>query len=235
MRFTLLTLAPALLSGLLCAVSPLETFAADARIEAAKPARRIVIGIDLSKSNPLVSDSGFAAKLAERVKESVLGLGFASEIHVRTFGSYGVAAANSFYFDAVISRNKRPERVAAEIAKLIAGTPLLVEKGVFKTQEKTNIIAFLDNAVHSFGCAKLPTDVILATDGIEDSEYARLARKDAHLPTPDGKPFANCASLSILGLGRGQNSPEKTVFLRKEWETWSRAAGFKSFTGLNDW
>lgn len=224
----------AFLFTLLGFLLPGVALAADPRVEAAKAGRRLVIGIDLSKSNPLVSDPGFAAKLAERVKQHVLGLGFASEIHVRTFGSYG-GPTNSFYFDAVISRNKRPESVAADIAKLISGTPLLVQKGVFKTQDKTNILAFLDNALHSFGCAKLSTDIILATDGIEDSEYARLARKDAHLPVPDGKVFAGCASLSILGLGRGQKSPEKTVFLRKEWDRWARQAGFASFTGLNDW
>jgi len=206
----------------------------DAQVAASREARRLVIGIDLSQSNPLVTDSGFAAKLGERLRSHIQSLGFASKIHVRTFGSYG-ASANTFYYDAVISRSSRPEAVAAEIAKLVGGTPLLVKKGVFKTQKSTNIIAFLDNAAHSFGCDTLKTDIVLATDGIEDSEYARLARKNAHLPMPEGKPFAKCQSLSILGLGQGQKSPAKTASLRHEWETWSKAAGFESFVGLNDW
>jgi hypothetical protein len=206
----------------------------DSQLAASRDAQRLVIGIDLSQSNPLVTDSGFAEKLAERLRARIASLGFASKIHVRTFGSYG-ASANSFYYDAVISRNQRPEAVAAEIAKLIGGTPLLVKKGVFKTQNATNILAFLDNAAHSFGCETLKTDIILATDGIEDSEYARLTRKNAHLPPPEGKPFASCQSLSILGLGQGQKSPAKTAQLRREWEKWSKEAGFESFVGLNDW
>lgn len=202
--------------------------------EAALAPRRVVIGLDLSKSNPLVADPDFAAKVAGRIANVVAGLGFASEVHVRTLGNYD-ASSNDFYFDAVISTRNRPEKVAAEIRKLIAGTPLLVRHGKWRAQDHTNVLAFLDNVSQSIGCAAMPTTIILASDGIEDSEYAHLARAQSHLPAADGRPFAGCAELQILGLGQGTRSPIETVRLRREWSGWAKSAGFSKFLGLNDW
>ena len=202
--------------------------------EAGLAPKRLVIGIDISKSNPLVDDGAFAAKVAARVANIVRGLGMASEVHVRTFGSYD-ASSNNFYYDALISARNRPENVAAEIRKLIAGTPMLVRSGKWRSQSNTNILAFLDNVSQSIGCSGLPTTVVLASDGIEDSEYARLMSTHAHLPKPEGRPFRGCAEMEILGLGQGTHSPIITARLRSEWTAWAAAAGFGRFVGLNDW
>ncbi|MGB8363615.1 MAG: hypothetical protein ACLQUZ_15510 [Rhizomicrobium sp.] len=202
--------------------------------EAARPAERIVIGLDLSKSNPLIDDPAFAAKVGARIAAIVRRLGFASEVHVRTFGSFD-ATANPFYYDTLISARSRPEDVAGEIERLVAGTPVLVANGKWKAQGRTNILAFLDNVARSQGCAGLPTTVILATDGIEDSQYARLDDPSDHLPDAQGRPFAGCSELQILGIGEGTRSPIKTARLRSEWTRWAHEAGFARFEGLNDW
>jgi hypothetical protein len=196
--------------------------------------KRIIIGLDISLSNPLINDRDFAAKVGLRIGKMVGSLGFASEVYVRTFGSYD-ASQNSFYYDAVISTRARPENVAAEIQKLVSGVPMLVERGRFRLQRRTNIIGFLDNVRESIGCSRMPTTIVLASDGIEDSEYARLDDPDEHLPMPDGKPFRGCAGFQILGVGQGTHSPKKTARLRHEWERWAEAAGFQEFVGLNDW
>jgi hypothetical protein len=196
--------------------------------------RRIVIAIDLSKSNPLIDSPAFAAKVADRVGDEIRGLGFASEVHVRTFGSYD-ASSNNFHYDVQISVRNRPENVAASVEKLISGTPMLVHEGKWQAQDHTNILAFLDNVSNAIGCSGLPTTIILASDGVEDSEYVRLGRANAHLPSPDGKPFAGCSDLQILGLGEGDRSPSETVRLRGEWNRWAHEAGFRRFQGLNDW
>jgi hypothetical protein len=135
----------------------------------------------------------------------------------------------------VISARSRPEAVASDVERLIAGTPVLVSSGKWKTQGRTNILAFLDNVSRSEGCGGLPTTIILATDGIEDSQFARLDDAQDHLPDPDGRPFAGCAELQILGLGEGTRSPIKTGRLRGEWTRWAKEAGFARFEGLNDW
>jgi hypothetical protein len=213
------------------ATAPLEVAANE---DSGLSPKRLVIGIDISKSNPLVDDSAFAAKVAARVANIVRGLGMASEVHVRTFGSYD-ASSNNFYYDAQLSARNRPEAVAAEIRKLISGTPFLVKSGKWRSQSNTNILAFLDNVSQSVGCGGMPTTVVLASDGIEDSEYVRLQRSGTHLPTPDGRPFRGCTEMQILGLGQGTRSPIVTTRLRAEWTRWAANAGFGHFIGLNDW
>jgi hypothetical protein len=202
--------------------------------EADRPAERIVIGLDISKSNPLIDDPAFAAKVGARVADMIGKLGFASEVHVRTFGSFD-ATSNPFYFDTMISARSRPEAVANEVERLIAGTPALVSSGKWKAQGRTNILAFLDNVSRSQGCGGMPTTIVLASDGIEDSQFARLDDPSDHLPDPDGKPFVGCTELQILGLGEGTRSPIKTARIRAEWTRWAREAGFGKFEGLNDW
>jgi hypothetical protein len=196
--------------------------------------QRVVIGLDLSKSNPLIDNSEFAAKVGARAADEIRGLGFASEVHVRTFGNYD-ASSNNFHYDAVLSVRNRPDHVADEVQRLIAAVPDLVKSGRLHAQGRTNILAFMDNVSQSIGCSEMPTTVILASDGIEDSEYARLEHASAHLPDPDGKSFAGCAELQILGIGEGTNSPSETVRLRAEWTRWAHGAGFTRFQGLNDW
>ena len=239
MRFMLaVATAAAFAGGTTMAVPQVRQFAgimpAAYNEQAQTPPKRLIVAIDLSRSNPLTDNPGFAAKVASRVGEEIRGLGFASQVHVRTFGNYD-AGSNNFHYDVTISIHHRPESVAADVEKLISGTPMLVKSGKWRAQGNTNILAFMDNISQSIGCAGMPTDIVLASDGIEDSEYVRLGSADAHLPAPDGKPFAGCAELQILGLGEGDNSPSKTVRLRGEWTRWAQAAGFRKFQGLNDW
>lgn len=205
---------------------------ADAQENTLHP-ERLVIGLDLSRSNPLIADPGFAARVADRIATDVSHLGFASEVHIRTFGNYD-PDSNTFAYDVVLSVRARPEAVAQEVRKLIANTPYLVRTGKWRAQKNTNIIAFLDNVAHGIGCQGMPTTVILASDGIEDSGYARLDRGDS-LPAPEGHPFEGCHAFDIYGLGQGTGSPKTTTRLRAEWSRWSRAAGFAEFEGLNDW
>lgn len=194
---------------------------------------RIIIGLDLSKSNPLVDNPAFATRVGQRIAGIISRLGMASEVHIRTFGSYD-PASNGFAYDTVISVRSRPEQVAVEVQKLIANTPRLVASGRWKSQQKTNILAFLDNSVRAVGCGGMPTTVILASDGIEDSEYARLTQGD-NLPRPDRHLYRGCARLAIFGIGQGTGSPVTTSRLRQQWEGWTRDAGFGRFEALNDW
>jgi hypothetical protein len=194
---------------------------------------RVIIGLDLSRSNPLIDNPAFAQRVARRIAGIVSRLGMASEVHIRTFGSYD-PASNSFAYDTVISVRSRPDQVAAEVERLIANTPRLVESGRWRSQQTTNILAFLDNSVRAVGCGGMPTTIILASDGIEDSEYARLAHGDA-LPPPDRRLYRGCTRLTIYGIGQGTGSPVTTARLRSQWGGWAHSAGFGQFEALNDW
>ena len=91
----------------------------------------------------------------------------------------------------------------------------------------TNILAFLDNVSQAIGCSGLPTTIVLASDGIEDSEYA-VSNMPTRICRARRQPFGGCAELQILGLGEGDRSPSETVRLRGEWGKWSHAAGFRT-------
>jgi hypothetical protein len=200
------------------------------------PPRTIVIGIDLSTSNPLIRDDGFATRVAARVQPLIAGLAPRSRVLLRSFGSYNAAANNKLSLDVVIApKTARAEDIARLVGGVIGGLPKMVREGRVQVQNSTNIVPFLMNIARSVDCRVMPVHVILATDGVEDSQVANLARRTATLPAPQSAPFPGCEELMILGIGRGLNSPGDTERLVGEWQFWSQAAGFRSFTGLNDW
>lgn len=200
------------------------------------PPRTVVIGIDLSSSNPLIRDDGFAGRVAARVQPLIAGLAPRSRVMLRSFGSYNSAANNALTLDILIApKTARAEDIARLVSGVIGGLPKMVRDGRVQVQNATNIVPFLLNISKNVDCRAMPVHVILATDGVEDSQVANLARRNATLPAPPSAPFPGCEELMILGIGRGLNSPGDTERLFGEWQFWSQAAGFRRFTGLNDW
>ena len=200
------------------------------------PARTIVIGVDLSTSNPLLRDPGFAGKVAARLQPMLTGLAPHSRIVLRSFGSYNSSANNTLSLDFVVApKTARAEDLAKLITTVIAGIPTMVQQGKLQPQNSTNIVPFLLNISNVVSCSAMPTQIILASDGVEDSQVANLSRRNATLPAPATPPFPGCEELQILGSGRGLNSPGDTERLKGEWAYWAQAAGFRQFQGLNDW
>lgn len=200
------------------------------------PPRTVVIGVDLSTSNPLIRDPGFAARVAERIRPMISGLAPHSRVFLRSFGAYNSPANSSLTFDITIApKTARAEDMANLISGVIAGIPQMVAQGRIQTQNQTNIVPFLMNMSKVVDCRAMPTDVVLASDGVEDSQVANLSRRSSTLPAPAVAPFPGCEDLQILGIGRGLNSPRDTQRIYDEWQFWAQAAGFKNFIGLNDW
>jgi hypothetical protein len=202
----------------------------------ANPPRTIVIGIDLSSSNPLVRDAGFAGRVAQRIQPLIANLPPRSRVLLRSFGAYNSAANNALTLDVLIApKTARAEDMARLIGGVIGGLPKMVREGRVQVQNATNIVPFLMNMSKSVDCRLMPVHVVLATDGVEDSQVANLSRRSATLPAPQSAPFPGCEELMILGIGRGLNSPGDTERLVGEWQYWSQSAGFRRFVGINDW
>ncbi len=202
------------------------------RTESSAPPH-LVIGLDLSKSNPLISSEVFAAQVAARVGDEIRGLPIRARVTVRSFGVYDTSS-NTLRIDQVISGRARPGDVADGIQALVANLPRLVREGKLKAQMKTNIIPFLETMSDGLDCSH-PTRIVLLTDGAEDSELGRLTRSGGRLPEPRAGAFAGCDELVMLGIGRGFNSPSVTQRFRAAWSEWAEGAGFDRFTGLYDW
>jgi hypothetical protein len=202
----------------------------------ANPPRTIVIGIDLSMSNPLIHDDAFASRVASRITPMIANLAPHSRVYLRSFGAYNSSANAPLTLDVTIApKTARAEDTANLIGTVLAGVPQMVRQGRVRAQATTNIVPFLLNMAKVVDCRAMPTHVILASDGVEDSQVAKLKRRSATLPSPQVAPFPGCEDLTILGIGRGLNSPGDTERLRSEWQSWAQAAGFRNFFGLNDW
>lgn len=202
-------------------------------------ARRLVIGLDLSLSNPLVENPAYAQKLADRVAAEIKGLGLRSEVLVRTFGDLD-PALNTLSIQETVSARNRPEVIAGSVSTIVTNVPRLVENGKLNAQESTNIIAFIKTMHDAIGECKTPTTFILLTDGLEDSEYARLRDPASSLPQVDIRPRTDkrykCDELQILGLGQGLQTQAAIDALRETWVAWAVGDGpFETFLGLNDW
>ncbi|MFO1187738.1 MAG: hypothetical protein U1E87_10005 [Alphaproteobacteria bacterium] len=203
--------------------------------EDTRPPLHVVIGLDLSRSNPLVKSQDYAASAAGVVADQIADLPLRSVVMLRTFGSYE-GESNDLRIDRSISNegDERPAAVGALVREIIASVPSLVRSGRLDMQDNTNVIAFLENMSDFVDCKEMDAVVLLVSDGIESSEYAELNRPGEHLPKP-GKIYRGCKELQIIGLGQGQKSPTVTEHLREEWEKWAKAAGFRSFSGYNAW
>lgn len=196
----------------------------------------ILIGVDLSESNPLTRDADFALRVAQRVQPLISHLAPRSKVILRSFGSYEGGSSAALTLDISIApKTARAEDIARLVAGAIAGVPEMVRSGKVRPQAMTNIVPFLMNMSRVVDCRAMPTYVILATDGVEDSQLANLKRRNAHLPVPATAPFPGCTEMQILGIGRGLNSPRDTERLIEEWRNWSKSAGFRNFVALNDW
>lgn len=201
-------------------------------VDAPSAPQTVVIGLDISKSNPLVEDAAYAARVAQRLTSEIDKLPVRSKIMVRTFGAYD-SSANPLKIDEVISARARPETVAEGIGALVSAMPQLVQEGKIKAQDWTYIVSFMETMSPQVDCAAGDVRLILLTDGFEDSELARLRRGGA-LPKPEPL-FAGCGELLMLGVGQGGGSPAVTKRAHDEWASWAGAAGFTKFTGLYDW
>lgn len=191
-------------------------------------AKTLTIGIDLSSSNPVVGDAAFARSAAAYAQTQVAALQPGDVVEVRTFGDRSLANVKAERVQ--ISRRAKADKVAAKIARFIAGLPASNPA----VQGSTNIVAFLEFG--QFDCASGGT-VLLLTDGIESSEYVDANRFLAGKPLPKPeKNFLSGCAVTMVGLGQalvGELTPQQTKHVRTAWQTWMKAAGARFESIIN--
>ncbi len=223
------------LFGLLICISPQTELCAEQPVEI----KRLIIGLDLSKSNPLIANQAYASKLARRIGEEVRALRLEAFIHLRTFG-VSDATRNTLRIDEQVTLRNSPDAIATGLETLIANVPQLVSSGKLEAQDETNIVGFIRTNINAIGECQTPTLFILLTDGLEDSEYGRLTGLGGTLSSPTIKPPKDkrykCEQLILLGIGQGLESQSQIDQLKSTWSNWvGTKAPFKSFQALEDW
>ncbi|MDX6771005.1 MAG: hypothetical protein SF051_15850 [Elusimicrobiota bacterium] len=210
----------------------------------------LVIGVDVSQSNPLLLGPQFDAyreASRQRVRDAVGAMEAGSRVMIRTFGdnlatprSLGVADAELIpqprHPDA---RFRRVETLRPLIAEaVVQKVDLAIESGRADPDDYTRITRFIEAmsapvAAHSVfqnpvrGAVPRGVRFLLLTDGIEDDPpNGRLLRGGA-LPASPGFTVPNCAELRLVGFGQARTTlpSDALTRMRDEWRRWSGAVG----------
>lgn len=193
-------------------------------------AKTLTVGIDLSSSNPLISSEKFAQSAAILVADNIRTLKLGDTVLIRHIGDNRL---DNLHGERIqISRRNRADKVAQTVAQYISGIP----KKTYD-QGATRLLAFLE--LQNFGCSDGGGQVILLTDGIENSAEAPdaeglLLGKKA-LPAPKAGALSGC-DVWFVGLGQSSSGslPVGTVrHLQNAWGNYLKAAGANFTTIVN--
>lgn len=122
----------------------------------------------------------------------------------------------------MVASSEQAARIATDAS--LRSLPEYVKSGKLQPQESTNIVAALEDMSGRVDCSTYPTIVVVATDGIENSEYGQLSPKNA-------KPmFKGCAEIHFIGINGVL--PKHTQQLVAEWQRWSKEAGFAKVSAI---
>jgi len=193
----------------------------------------LVVGLDLSSSNPLIApNSDLRAKAAKWVQEMIAGtadqllppLPVGSMILVRTFGDADPTHQGLLEFEKlksiiIVDRNTRPI-AAKRIGEIIANVPQSMAKSGIKPQGATYVVGFLADVAREVKEAddkyhrelqknifrrefKFRTKVVLLSDGIECSPSFDFENAKSTKLPDPYERFHQCEELSIYGLAAG--------------------------------
>jgi hypothetical protein len=190
------------------------------------------IGLDLSGSVPLVVNPAFANRVADYLRSSILKLRTDDRVKLQTFGVYGMVH-NSRRLDITISRRDRAPQVAETVYAIVRSVPQLVRNSKIEVQGETNILGYLESEAHLLNCASEPTEIVLVSDGVENSALVRdqdLISGKKKLPNLPENLLTGC-SMTILGIGQvaqGASAPFAQKLIAA-WTEWARSAGISNF------
>jgi hypothetical protein len=183
------------------------------------PPKTITVGLDASRSNPLLLDKQFNINATNYVLSQLSSLDDGDKIDIKLLGSLQ-AADNLKSLSQTIGRNNKGKVAKAIIQHLTQDLPTRV-----KPQSTTNIIAFLEQT--NFAC-RSGGHVILITDGIEASSYMSpndLLSGKKSLPKPSEFAIENLRGcrVTFYGIGVGRSGQESKQ-LRRQWKVFITAA-----------
>ncbi|HEY0939234.1 MAG TPA: hypothetical protein VGE08_03965 [Steroidobacter sp.] len=191
-------------------------------------ARSVFIGIDVSKSNPVVIDEASAKVAGNYVRGIVAALAPGDEVHIRTFGDRSAAHVESRSIR--LGRKHKPETVAFQIGSYIASLPSKPLQG----QQETQILAYLE--LSQFRCDQNSL-VVIVSDALESSPGVRQKDLLAGKPLPPPEPgILKGCEVVIYGLARSKDGAitrEQAKSLRASWTAWMNTAG-ANFTAITE-
>jgi len=194
-------------------------------------AETIIVGLDVSASNPLIAESGYAADKGRQIADEIRKLSIGDTVIVETFGAHG--STSTTRLTVPLSNRIRPDKAAAYVQGFIGKLPQLVKAGKLRPAGETNIVSFLRTRAGRYGCDN--TRYIVVTDGRESSDVvdeAALMSGRASLPTPS-QPWLSRCHVRLIGVGQGV--PSQVSFrLVQQWQNHLKSAGARSIQVQED-
>lgn len=180
-------------------------------------AETLVVGLDISTSNPLVRDDAFAREVGTQVKRRIEGMQRGDRVIIETFGLHGIAMGQKV--ELSISKRHNPKKVAHFASQIITAVPRMVREGKLVPHPATNILSFLELRTEREGCRD--TAFFVATDGFESSDAVSGTNA---LPTPVSAYLTGC-SVTLTGVGGGTQETVAARNLKDVWIAYLRDAG----------
>ncbi len=203
----------------LCAAALLASVSVSAPVSA----KTLVIGLDISSSNPLIHSDSYARYIGGLLGDRVLELDYGDVVVIETFGIHGELLSRRAELE--ISKRLRHKKVAHFVRQLVAALPEAVRKGQLEPHGATNIMSFLRTRSERHGCRN-GLALLVATDGAESSDVVdekALRAGKAGLPAPSDSYLDGC-EVGLFGVGEGVESLVSER-LRKQWRDYLQAAG----------
>lgn len=185
-------------------------------------AETLVVGLDISTSNPLVRDDAFAREVGAQVQRQIEDMQPGDRVIIETFGLHGIAMGQKI--ELPISRRHNPGKVAHFASQIISAVPRMVREGKLAPHPATNILSFLELRTEREGCND--TVFFIATDGFESSDAVSGTNV---LPTPASAYLTGC-SVTLTGVGGGTQETVAARNLKDLWLAYLRDAGANPIT-----
>jgi predicted GNAT family acetyltransferase len=191
---------------------------------AATEPKEIRILLDVSGSNPLLTDKRFNEAAARYMDKALADIKPKDTVILQSFGSHG--AADNLVEKTIIIKRHRETSARNFVKNKIRNLPKQV-----KAQGSTNIIGWFSR--HRPDCSR-GNRLLFITDGIEASEYMPkpddLLNGKAQLPKPHEFINLKGCDITFYGLGAGRTDKQLNN-LRRQWRAYFKAAG-AHFTGI---
>lgn len=211
----------------------------------------LVVGIDVSQSNPLLLAGAqfdqYRLNSKQRVRDAVNQLEAGSVLMIRTFGdnlatprALGVADVTIIplgrhapdprlrtlesYRAAVADEAARKVDQAIALAQAHADPYTRITRFLEALSAPVSALAVFQNPV----AGPQPRDVrfLLLTDGVEDDPPNRLAR-GANLPAASAARYQRCTELKMVGFAQAATTMTRAAetHMRDEWTRWAATLG----------
>jgi hypothetical protein len=200
----------------LAMIFPSFSASASASASATSKSKHYVVLIDDSASNPLVTDSLHAGRIATDMAREIVKFEMRDRITIAPFGRFG----GNPILDVEVNKRLNPDKAMQSVKGMVGGFPEAVRTVLGGPAPVTHIQGALQLAASRVNCSEVQTIVFVLSDGRETGDDLRI------------QPiFQGCEAFIMIGVIG--DTPAETATIGEEWKQWCGGAGFHRCKVIN--